>query len=200
MNMQNRASLTPVQIHVDHVSQKRLGNWTTARAFQVRARHARVTIDLRSPQIPAGDIELSLDLDRSTVKLLVAGNAVIDHWHLAWTGRGKVKQTYHSNPARTGRRIRLTGQVRHGEVRVQSGGIARLSAIASREYFADAHRAHAEGGTPILDDPPDSCHRGERDSRHAPGQAHPAHHRSRRLDPLSLFPSRHHTCTRRRMR
>ena len=80
-------------------------------------------------------------------------NAVIDHWGLAWTGTGKVKQTYHHNPAGTGRRIRLTGQVRHGEVRVQSGGIARLSAIASREYLADARRAYAEGSTPTLDDP-----------------------------------------------
>jgi hypothetical protein len=153
MNTPNRASLTPVQIHADHASQKRLGNWTTARTFQVRARHAQVTIDLRSPQIPAGDIELDLDLDHSTVTLLVAGDAVIDQWDLAWTGRGKVKQTYHDNPAGTGRLIRLTGQVRHGEVRVHSGGIAQLSAIASWDYLADARRAHAGGGTPTLDDP-----------------------------------------------
>jgi hypothetical protein len=87
------------------------------------------------------------------VKLLVAGDAVIDQWDLSWTGRGKVKQTYHHNPAGTGRRIRLTGQVRQGEVRVHSGGIARLSAMASRQYLADARRAHAVGGTPTLDDP-----------------------------------------------
>jgi hypothetical protein len=153
MNTQNRPGVPPVQIDADHASQKRLGNWTTARAFRVRARHAQVTIDLRSPQIPAGDIGLDLDLDHSTVTLLVADDAVIDHWDLAWTGRGKVKQTYHGNPAGTGRRIRLTGQVRHGEVRVHSGGVARLSAIASRDYLADARRAHADGGTPTLDDP-----------------------------------------------
>jgi hypothetical protein len=153
MNTPNRASLTPVQIHADHASQKRLGNWTTARTFRVRARHAQVTIDLRSPQIPAGDIELDLDLDHSTVTLLVAEDAVIDHWDLAWTGRGKVKQTHHPNPAGPGRRIHLTGQVRHGEVRVHSGGIAQLSAIASWDYLADARRAHAGGGTPTLDDP-----------------------------------------------
>jgi len=153
MNTQIHASLTPVQIHADHASQKQLGNWTTARTFQVRARHAQVTIDLRSPQIPAGDIDLDLELDHSTVRLLVADDAVIDHWALSWTGRGKVKQTYHPNPAGTGRRIRLTGQARHGEVRVHSGGIAELSAIASRDYLADARRAHADGGTPTLDDP-----------------------------------------------
>jgi len=153
MNTPNPASLTPVQIHADHVSQKRLGNWTTARTFQVRARHAQVTIDLRSPHIPAGDIELDLDLDHSAVTLLVTDDAVIDHWDLAWTGRGQVKQTYHPNPAGTGRQIRLTGQVRHGEVRVHSGGIAQLSAIASRDYLTDAHRTHGHGGTPTLDDP-----------------------------------------------
>jgi hypothetical protein len=151
-NTQTRANLTPVQIHADHASHKRLGSWTTARAFQVRARHAQVTIDLRSPQIPAGDIDLDLDLDHSTVKLLVAGDTVIDHWDLDWTGRGRIKQTYH-HPADAGRRIHLTGQVRHGEVRVHSGGIAQLSAITSGDYFADARRAHADGGTPSLDDP-----------------------------------------------
>ena len=60
MNTQNRATVTPVQIHADHAAQKWLGNWTTDRAFQIRARHAQVTIDLRSPQIPAGDIEIGL--------------------------------------------------------------------------------------------------------------------------------------------
>jgi len=38
----------------------------------------------------------------------VAGNTATDHWDLDWTGRGKVKQTYHRSQ------------------------IARLSAIASR--------------------------------------------------------------------
>jgi hypothetical protein len=89
----------------------------------------------------------------ATIKLLVAEETVIDQWDLAWTGRGKVKQTYHHNPAGTGRRIRLTGQARHGEVRVHSGGIARLSAMCSREYLADARRAHAQGGAPTVDDP-----------------------------------------------
>ena len=34
-----------------------------------------------------------------------------------------------------------------------SGGVARLTAMASREYLADARRAHAEGTVPTLDDP-----------------------------------------------
>jgi hypothetical protein len=153
MRTQHRANATPVvRIHADHAAEKRLGDWTTARAFEVRAGHAQVVIDLRSRQIPDGEVQLDLDLDHATLTLLVADDAVIDHWNLAWTGRGKVKQTYH-DPAGIGRRIRLTGQVRHGEVRVQSGGIARLSAITSRAYLADARRAHAEGGTPTVDDP-----------------------------------------------
>ena len=150
---QTPAALTAVQIHADHDSARRLGTWTTARAFQVRARRSRVMIDLRSPQIPDGDIKVDLDLDHATITLLVAEETVVDQWELAWTGRGKVKQTYHHNPGGTGRRIRLTGQARHGVVRVHSGGIARLSAIRTREYLADARRAHADGGTPTLDDP-----------------------------------------------
>jgi hypothetical protein len=74
-------------------------------------------------------------------------------WNLAWTGRGRVKQTYHHDPSGAGRRIRLTGQARHSEVRVHSGGIAQLSAMCSREYLADARRAHAQGSVLTLDDP-----------------------------------------------
>jgi hypothetical protein len=153
MNTQKPATASPIQIHADHSSQKRLGTWTTARAFQVRARHGQVVIDLRSPQIPDGDIEVDLDVDHATIKLLVAEDTVIDAWDLAWTGRGKVKQTYHHNPAGTGRRVRLMGQARQGEVRVHSGGMARLSAMCTREYLADARRAHAQCGAPTLDDP-----------------------------------------------
>jgi hypothetical protein len=36
---------------------------------------------------------------------------------------------------------------------VHSGGIAQLTAMGSREYLADARRAHARGGVPTLDDP-----------------------------------------------
>ena len=59
-------------------------------------------IDLRSPQIPAGDIQIDLDLDHAAVTLLVAEDTVIDQWELAWTGRGKVKQTFHHRPPAPG--------------------------------------------------------------------------------------------------
>ena len=36
---------------------------------------------------------------------------------------------------------------------MHSGGIAQPSAICSREYLADARRAHTEGRLPTLDDP-----------------------------------------------
>ena len=153
MNMQTRPAGSAVRILADHRADKRLGNWTTGRDFEIRSRHGRVVLDLRSPQIPDGDIQIDLDLDRSAVTLLVAEDAVIDQWELTWTGGGKVKQTFHHPAARPGRGIRLTGHIRHGEVRVHSGGIAQLSAICSREFLADARRAHAEGRLPTLDDP-----------------------------------------------
>ena len=153
MDTQTRPAGSTVQIHADHRAEKRLGHWTTGRVFEVRSRRGRVVLDLRSPRIPEGDIQIDLDLDRSAVTLLVAEDAVIDHWDLAWAGGGKVKQTFHHPAGSAGRRIRLTGHIRHGEIRVHSGGIAQLSAICSREYLADARRAHAEGRLPTLDDP-----------------------------------------------
>ena len=153
MNTHTHPAGSTVQILADHRADKRLGPWTTSRDFEIRSRHGRVVLDLRSPQIPDGDIQIDLDLDHSAVTLLVAEDAVIDQWELGWTGGGKVKQTFHHPAASAGRTIRLTGHIRRGEVRVHSGGIAQLSAICSREFLADARQAHTDGRLPTLDDP-----------------------------------------------
>jgi hypothetical protein len=153
MNAQLSTATSPVQVHADHGQRKLLGSWTSSAAFEVRARRSRVVIDLRSPQIPAGDIQLDLSLDHAALTLLVAPDMVIDQWDLAFDGRGKVKQAFHQQAPGASRRVRLAGRVRGGEVRVHSGGIAQLTAMCSREYLADARRARAQGGVPALDDP-----------------------------------------------
>jgi len=79
-------------------------------------------------------------------------------WNLprrrAQRGADRDRREDRAGPAASaGRRVRLTGHIRHGEVRVLSGGIAQLSAICSREFLADARRAHAGGRLPTVDDP-----------------------------------------------
>ncbi|WP_214414457.1 hypothetical protein [Sphaerisporangium fuscum] len=145
---------TTVRVHADHAVEKRLGNWTTSQDFEVRVRRGQAVLDLRSPEIPEGDVTVTLDLDHGMLKLLVPADAEIDQWDLEWSGRGKVKQSFHHNPAAgTGRRIRLAGHVHQGEVRVHSGGVAQLSAMFTREYVDDVRRAHKTGGRPTVDDP-----------------------------------------------
>ncbi|WP_438305024.1 hypothetical protein ACSHXN_35290 [Streptomyces sp. HUAS TT11] len=144
------------RVHADHTVTKRLGNWTRAAHIQVRARRGLAVLDLRSPDLP-DDIELRLELQRTTVKLLVPDDAVVEHWDLRWTARGKVKDTQGrttAQPALTGaRRIRLTGVATDSEVRVHRGGIALLSAMCSRAYLQDLRLAHRTGGHPTVDDP-----------------------------------------------
>jgi hypothetical protein len=135
------STISPVRIDADRAAEKRLGAWTTARSFRVRARRGSVVLDLRSPQIPDGDIEVSFDVSHSTVTILVPAGSVIEQWDLARTGRGKVKRTFLGRGNENGRLVRLTGQVDHGEVRLHSGGIAELSALCSREYLAEIRRA-----------------------------------------------------------
>jgi len=109
-------------------------------------------VDLRSPQIPDGDIDMDIDLDHAVLKLLVPDDAVVDDWELRRTGRGKVKDS--QRPATSGgRRIVITGEMRHGEIRVNRAGVAVLSAIFSREFLTDARRARKHGGVPTVADP-----------------------------------------------
>jgi hypothetical protein len=143
---------TPVRIAANHAVTKRLGHWTTGRQFQVRAHRGVAVLDLRSPQIPGGDIEVEAELDHATLKLLVADDAVVDDWDLRRAGRGRVKDA--AGPQQpAGRRILVTGELRDSEIRVHRSGIAVLSAICSREFLADARRARREGRQPSVADP-----------------------------------------------
>ena len=141
-----------VQIRAHSRVVKQLGHWTRERQLDVRASRGSVVLDLRSPRIDDGDIEISLDLDHAVVKLLVPEGAVIDDGDARRVGRCRVKDwTGTSVPG--GRRIVLTGELRTAEVRVHRGGIAILSAMCSRAYLADARQARREGRYPTIDDP-----------------------------------------------
>ena len=139
------------RLHVDHAVTKRLGRWTSASQFDVRVRFGVLVLDLRSPQV-TGDVELCLDLHRSTVKLLLAEGDQVDHWGLGWSGRGRVKDD--QRPAEPGgRRVRLSGHAETSEVRVHRGGMAALSAMFSRAYVQDLRQARKNGSYPTVDDP-----------------------------------------------
>ncbi|MCQ4040894.1 hypothetical protein ACFOSC_09240 [Streptantibioticus rubrisoli] len=146
------ASAAPVRIAANATVTKRLGHWTTDRRFEVRAHRGQAVLDLRSPQIPDGDIRIDVDLDHAVLKLLVADDATLDDWDLRRTGRGRVKDTQRPQ-AQAGRRIVIVGRMHSGEIRVQRGGFAVLTAMCSRAYLADVRRAHQEGGMPTVADP-----------------------------------------------
>jgi hypothetical protein len=140
------------RIRVDHSVVKKLGHWTTSHTIDVRARFGAAVLDLRSAQIPEGDVEIHLLVDRGMVKLLVPDGTVIDTEDLEWTGRGRVKD-WTGAPSPDGRRIRLSGFVRNSEIRVHRGGIAILSALFSRAFWEDCVRAHRTGTPPTVLDP-----------------------------------------------
>jgi hypothetical protein len=158
----------PVPIRAHGAVLRRLGHWTRSRQFGVRASSGVVLLDLRSAQIPAGDMEIHLDIDHAVVKLLVAEGAVVDSREVRRVGRCRVKD-WTGTPEAGGRRIVLGGEMRRSEVRVHRGGIAILSALGqeiragsaagswrrsvscSREYLAEACQARREGRCPTID-------------------------------------------------
>src|SRR5215475_9654745 len=98
----------PVRVSANHTVTKRLGHWTTERRFEVRNHRGLAVLDLRSPRISDGDIEIAVDIDHGVVKLLLPEDAVIDDWDLLRSGRGKVKDAVGAKGA-GGRRVVLTG-------------------------------------------------------------------------------------------
>jgi hypothetical protein len=133
-----------VHITAHHRSAKHLGYWTTARRFDVRASSSLVVLDLLLARIDPGDIEIHLDIDHTTVKLLVPDGARIDADDLRRMGRGRVKD-WTGTSAPGGRRFHLLGEMRNAEVRVHRGGVAILSLLCSPRHLCDLQLAH-EGG------------------------------------------------------
>lgn len=144
------------RIHADHTTTKHLGHWSAARRFEVRSLRGFAVLDLRSPQIAGGDttadIEVAVDIDHGMLKLLLPADANVDQWGIQWSGRGRVKDGEAPQGPGT-RRVRITGRVAGGEIRIHRGGMARLSAMFSRAYLDDLRRAHRDGDLPTVDDP-----------------------------------------------
>src|SRR5947209_7129278 len=83
----------------------------------------------RSSGIEPGDIEVTIDADHAMVKLLVPEDAVVDHGDVRRVGRcGFVDWSGATGPE--GRVIRVTGELRRSELRVNRGGIAIVWAMA----------------------------------------------------------------------
>src|SRR5262245_50787204 len=133
MNSPQNTATEVVHVQAHYSTNRKLGHWTESRRFQVKAMRGHVVLDLRSPQIEDGDIEIELAADRTMVKLLVPDNAVVDTWDLELVGQCRVKDSrFEETPG--SRRIKVTGQLRRGEIRIRRGGVAVIAAMLTREY------------------------------------------------------------------
>ena len=143
--------MTTENIRAHNDSIRRTGPWTTARRFDVRASSSSVVLDLLLPEIEDGEVEIAVDLNRSTLKLLVPDGAIVDADDLRRVGRGRVKD-WTGTAAPDGRRIRIAGEMRDSELRVNRGGVAILESMLTRDgrkHVREAHRAgRLEPGTP----------------------------------------------------
>jgi hypothetical protein len=132
------------QIRAHHRSIRRLGAWTSVNCFDIRASRGSVVLDLLLPELEPGEITVELDIEHSTVILLVPDGTNVDDDELRRTGRGRVKD-WTGIGAPDGRTLRLTGEMRNAEVRIHRGGIAILRLLLSRDSRNELRRAHKQG-------------------------------------------------------
>jgi hypothetical protein len=132
------------QLRGHHRSIRKLGAWTTARRFDIRASRGSVVLDLVLPELEPGEITVELDIDHSTVILLVPDGTNVDDDELRRIGRGRVKD-WTGTGSSEGRTLRLTGEMRNAEVRIHRGGIAILRLLLSRSSRTEVRRARKEG-------------------------------------------------------
>ena len=132
-----RPASSATRLHADHTVLKHLGDWTEDRSFHVRSRNSTVVLDLRA----AGrdEIELLLELDCSTLTLLLADDAAVEHWDLHFAGRGRVKDDQAPGLPAT---VRLHGRAADSRVVVRRGGMAELASLTSLARLREVHHIH----------------------------------------------------------
>ena len=138
------ADTETVNVAAHNRSVKRLGEWTTASRFDVRASRGIVVLDFLTSRIAPGDIDIHLDLDHAVVKLLIPEGARIDHDDLRRVGRCRIKD-WTGEGAAGGRWINLRGELRNAEIRVHRGGIAILSLLLCGRSLRTVRQAHRDG-------------------------------------------------------
>ncbi len=109
-----QAETETVQLRAHQRVVKKLGAWTTARRFDVRASRSIVVLDLLLPELEPGDIKNALDIDHATVKLLVPDGAVIDDNGLRRVGRGRIRLDGRGSPRRPQDQARRRDAKRRG--------------------------------------------------------------------------------------
>jgi hypothetical protein len=159
-----------VRIQAHNRSIRRMGHWTTARRFEVRASQSSVILELRSPHIEAGEIEVNLDIDHSMVKLLVPEGAIVIDGDLRRVGRSGMVD-WSGIPAPGGRVIRLLGEMRRSELRINRGGVAIVAAMLTGEYLADLRRAFHDNRVGSLRDMQDAYREGRWTTIDDPGRS-----------------------------
>src|SRR5260370_16061226 len=147
-----------------------MGPRPPAGRFDVRASRSSVVLELRSPRIEPGDIEINLDLDHSMVKLLVPDGTIVDDGNLRRVGRcGLVN--WSGSTERGGRVIRVVGEIRRSELRINLGGIAIVSAMLTGEYLADMRRAFRDNHISSLKEMRDGYREGRWTTIEDPGRS-----------------------------
>src|SRR5260370_205795 len=155
-----------VQIRAHHQSIRRMGHWTTTRRFDVRASQSSIILDLRSPPPAPRDTAV----DHSMVKILVPERAIVDADDLRRVGRcGYVD--WSGTPESTGRVIRVVGEMRRSELRINRGGIAIVSALLTGEYLADLRNAFRNNHITSLKDMQDAYREGRWTTIEDPGRS-----------------------------
>ena len=144
MNVPAANADSPTRITAHDAVIKRLGYWTTGRRIEVRANRSLVVLDLLLPKLELGIIEILLDVDHSTVKLLVPETANIDGDDLRRVGRGRIKD-WTGTGSPQGQLMRLDGEMHSSEIRVHRVGVAILQVLADPRSRRDTWQARREG-------------------------------------------------------
>ena len=112
------ANAKPVRLAASHGMIERMGAWLVPQEVTVELRHGTCTLDLRTPSLPAGGVTIAVQARHSSIKVLVAEDAVVDlgnvgRHHSVTKDRGARLVTSVSGPP-----IVFVGDLHHSAIKI----------------------------------------------------------------------------------
>jgi hypothetical protein len=108
----------PVRLAVRHGRVERLGAWRVPEQIALELRHASCALDLRTPNLPAGGVHITVDARHSSIKILVAQGASVDLGNVA-RGHSTTRDRYARRVSvLVGPPIVVTGTLQHSTIKI----------------------------------------------------------------------------------
>lgn len=112
------AATQPARLAASHGKVERFGAWHVPDEVTIELRHSACILDLRTPTLPSGGVRVAVQARHSTIRVLVAENAIVDLSNVGRHHSTTVDRRAKHVTSASGPLIMFTGDLHHSVIKI----------------------------------------------------------------------------------